>query len=142
MTRLPAFIAALFALLPGLAGAAPPLGMWLTPDRAAKVRLAPCGAELCGTIVWLKEPLDPATSKPRTDVRNVDPSLRARPIVGLRLLDGLKAADANHWRGGRIYDPRIGKTFPAKLTLRPDGGLDVQGCAGPFCVTQVWTPAN
>jgi uncharacterized protein (DUF2147 family) len=30
-------------------------GIWLHEDGGSKVRFAPCGAAVCGTIVWLKD---------------------------------------------------------------------------------------
>jgi len=125
-----------------LAKAATPAGEWITPDKAAKIRIAPCGDSLCGTVVWLKNRNDPATGRPQMDVRNPDPALRGRPVVGLRLLTGFKSAGASRWAGGRIYDPKSGKTYDSKLSLAPDGVLKVQGCVGVFCVTQAWTPAG
>ncbi len=41
-----------------------PLGVWLTKDKDAHVRIAECGGSLCGTIVWLKDPIDDGTGRP------------------------------------------------------------------------------
>src|SRR5258707_12098888 len=70
--------------------AADPNGMWLTENGAATVRIAACGAELCGTITALKEPTDPATGRPKTDKNNPDASLRSRPVVGVQIVFGMK----------------------------------------------------
>ncbi len=43
------------------ASAASPLGTWYTADKDSQVRIANCGGAICGTLVWLKEPNDPAT---------------------------------------------------------------------------------
>ncbi len=81
--------AALAALLSGLtlasAQAAEPTGTWLTQKRDAHVRIAHCGKALCGTIVWIKDKIDPKTGKPPVDVDNPNPRLRHRRIVGLRI---------------------------------------------------------
>ena len=45
----------------GPALAADPTGTWYTGDKDSQVRLTNCGGALCGTLVWLKEPNDPAT---------------------------------------------------------------------------------
>ena len=50
--------------------------------------VAPCGDELCGTIVWLSEPTLP-DGRVKKDVSNPDPSLRDRTILGLTILRGL-----------------------------------------------------
>ena len=45
------------------------------------------------------------------------------------------------WRGA-IYDPKRGKTYRSELKRRDANTLEVKGCIGPFCQTQVWTPAG
>jgi uncharacterized protein (DUF2147 family) len=135
-------LAALLALAPRVADAASVAGVWLSPVGDAKARIAPCGANLCGTIVWLTHPNNPATGKPYTDVLNPDPALRGRQIIGLRFLSGLKEAGDSRWTGGRIYDPKSGKTYDSKLSLDAKGNLKLEGCVGPFCQAQTWTPAT
>ncbi|MGH6852202.1 MAG: DUF2147 domain-containing protein, partial [Methylocella sp.] len=41
--------------------AADPLGTWYTANNDSKVHIVNCGGALCGAVVWLKEPIDPAT---------------------------------------------------------------------------------
>src|SRR5262249_62313470 len=54
--------AALFALAAmDSVAAADPTGVWLTQDGEAHIRVAKCGAAICGTVVWLKSPVDPET---------------------------------------------------------------------------------
>ena len=124
---------------PSLADAPSILGRWLTEDRLAVVEMAPCGAELCGRVVWIGD-----KEAPRTDVANPDPALRARPVCDLQILGGFKQAGADapgEWRDGWIYDPKSGKTYHAKMTLRDAATLDLRGYVGIplFGETQVWT---
>src|SRR4051812_32802209 len=51
------------------------VGIWLTQAGDAKVRVRKCGEGICGVIVWLKDPISPATGKPQVDDKN--PSLRS-----------------------------------------------------------------
>jgi uncharacterized protein (DUF2147 family) len=39
-------------------------GIWLTQAGDAKVRVSKCGAGICGAVVWLRTPIDPATARP------------------------------------------------------------------------------
>src|ERR1700682_4254687 len=71
------------------AHAADPTGIWLTEDGEARVRIYACGQNLCGTLISLKEPNDPATGKPKLDKFNQDTAKRARPIIGVDLMSGL-----------------------------------------------------
>ena len=102
------------------------------------VVIARCGEALCGTIakVLIERP-----GYPKTDVRNPDPKLRSRPIQGLRILGGFTRS-GDRWEGGRIYDPRSGKSYASKLALNSDGSLNVSGCISIFCKTVRWTRAR
>jgi uncharacterized protein (DUF2147 family) len=120
------------------AEAAEVTGRWITEDKSAVVAITRCGRSLCGTVakVLVERP-----AVPKTDVRNPDPKLRDRPIQGLRILSGF-TRDGERWEDGRIYDPKSGKSYASKLSLNPDGSLNVSGCIAVFCKTQRWSRAR
>src|SRR3979411_1068376 len=72
-------------------------GVWLTQAGDARVRVSKCGGGLCGVVVWLREPIDPATGKPQLDDKNHNPSLAKRPIIGRPLFSGMRASAPNKW---------------------------------------------
>jgi uncharacterized protein (DUF2147 family) len=117
------------------------VGDWLSRDGDAVVRIAPCGETVCGTFVWLRDAIDPATGRPEIDAHNPNPALRGRRILGLTFLAGFKPAGGGRWTDGRVYDPESGHTYRAKLSPAPDGRLKLEGCLGPFCRGQIWAPA-
>jgi uncharacterized protein (DUF2147 family) len=123
--------------------AADPTGTWLTEEGKATIRVTDCGGALCGTIIALKEPNDPATGKPKVDKNNIDASKRGRPIIGVQLVTALKPAGANKW-SGQIYNPEDGKTYNANVTLQNANTITVQGCilGGVICKTNTWTRAG
>jgi uncharacterized protein (DUF2147 family) len=90
---------------------------------------------LCGAIARI---LVDKPGVPSTDVRNPDPALRSKPLVGLRILSGFTGKD-DRWDEGRIYDPQSGKSYRSKLRLNKDGSLNVSGCIAFLCKTQSWT---
>jgi uncharacterized protein (DUF2147 family) len=121
-----------------------PQGTWLVQDQTAKVKIEPCAGrtdQLCGEIVWLKAPLDEA-GQPKRDIHNSDPGLRARPVMGLPLIREFHSAGPDRWEGGKIYDPRSGKTYNSKMQLKPDGTLRIDGCIAMFCQGQIWRRAS
>ena len=143
--RLPAhlsFFCALFVTL--FSGCLPahsqsdPSGVWLTQAGDARVHVSHCGSGLCGRIVWLKEPIDPKTNKPQVDDKNPNPALQKRPIIGLSLFIGMKAAGPNKW-SGKIYDADDGQTYTANVSVKSDDTLEVQGCVGALCGAETWT---
>lgn len=114
-------------------------GVWLTGDGSTRVRFEQCGANLCGRIVWLREPVDPATRQPWLDSLNEKPSLRQRPLVGLAIVTALKPEGGAAWSGS-LYNPLDGKTYTGGLRLLDASRLELSGCVlSIFCQTETWT---
>jgi uncharacterized protein (DUF2147 family) len=123
--------------------AAEPNGTWLTQTGGSRIRMADCGGALCGTIIWLKEPNDPETGKPKTDKNNSDAGKRSRPLLGVQIVLGMKPAGAGKWTG-QVYNAEDGKTYSGNLTYSGGDSLQLQGCAlgGLVCKSQTWTKVN
>ncbi|WP_379922778.1 DUF2147 domain-containing protein [Erythrobacter sp. R86502] len=132
-------VLAISILLAGRADAADAVaGRWLTAEKDAVIVIAPCGTALCGTIERFLIP--PPQGNDQRDVNNPDPARRSRRLLGTVILSGLKA-DGAVWRG-QIYDPNSGKSYRSIIRRKNAGVLEVKGCIGPFCQTQVWRKAS
>jgi uncharacterized protein (DUF2147 family) len=137
-----AFACALFvAPAANSAGGADVGGIWLTQAGDAKVKVNRCGGGLCGTVVWLREPIDSATGKPQVDDKNENPALRNRRIIGIALFIGMRAAGSNKW-AGRIYNADDGKTYASTVTFQDANKLEVQGCVGSLCGSETWSRSS
>jgi len=120
---------------PARACAAEPVaGRWMTAEKDAVVAIKPCGKAVCGTIDRFLVP--PPEGLDQRDINNPDTKLRTRKLLGLAILSGF-TADGDVWRG-RIYDPKSGKSYRSIIRRKGPGVLEVKGCIGPFCQTQVW----
>ena len=122
-----------------IAAAAPDdavIGRWRTETRNGIVEITPCGASICGRLIGS----DGLRANPAlTDLNNKDPSMRRRPLDGLRILSGFTRADGA-WDDGTIYNGEDGKTYGARVTPQDRDHLLVRGCIFvPFCKTQTWT---
>jgi uncharacterized protein (DUF2147 family) len=115
-----------------------PTGVWLTQAGDAKVAVSRCGETICGRIVWLKVPIDPATGKPQVDDKNPNPSLAKRPMIGLPLFVDMKPQGPGKW-SGRIYNADDGKLYASNVSLREPAKLSVEGCVGVLCGGETWT---
>ncbi len=139
------FFTLLAFLLPaGAAWAGEAEGTWATEGSKSHVTIVACGDNLCGTIVWLKEPLDDE-GKPKHDINNLDAALQGRPIIGLPLLANFVVGEeADVWQDGTIYNPEDGEIYSCTLTLLDDNTLKVRGYLGLplFGKTQIWTRVN
>lgn len=136
MKRVAILIAALAAT--PLAAAEPIDGMWVTQEKSGVVRVADCGATRCGRLAKFLEV--PPQGVDQRDVNNPDAMLRARKLLGLPILTGFKP-DGDVWRG-TIYDPKSGKSYRSILRRKDARTLEVKGCIGPFCQTQLWKRAD
>ena len=96
-----------------------PLGIWLTEEKEGKVRIEPCGPNLCGYSVDKKSNQN-----------------------GEQVLINMKPGK-DKW-SGRIFDPNSGSTYDSTIALKGTDSLRVQGCAfgGMFCGGQTWTRVN
>lgn len=113
-------------------------GRWITAEKNAVVHIAPCGKALCGRID--KFLILPAGGNDQRDVNNPDPGKRKRKLLGTAILSSLNE-DNGVWRG-QIYDPKTGRTYTSEVRRSANGALEVKGCLGPLCQTQVWQKAR
>jgi uncharacterized protein (DUF2147 family) len=124
------------------ARAADPLGKWYTADNDSQVRITNCGGALCGTLVWLKTPIDPATGQPKLDKNNADAAKQSRPLLGVPIVLAMTPSGAGVWSGD-VYNASDGKTYSGSFTMTGDDTADLKGCVmSIICKTQTWTRAK
>jgi uncharacterized protein (DUF2147 family) len=111
-------------------------GLWRDTRYGALVDIGDCGdGTPCGRLTWVDARL---TEGQTQDVRNRDPLLRSRTLIGLPVLRDFVSSPEG-WRDGWLYNPDDGKTFRAHLRLLSTSELRVTGCLGPLCRSEVWT---
>lgn len=107
----------------GLAEASDISGNWARGDGSARVRIAPCGADICAVNTWIR----PGTPKER---------------AGDRLVMSIKEdTDGSYF--GTAFDPQRDLSY--KLTVKVDGDrMTTKGCviAGLICKGVDWTRIN
>lgn len=118
---------ALAMLLTGAGSAiaqSPPEGVWLDHTGRGAVEIRPCGANLCGHIVWLED-------KANTS------------LCGTKIIGDLRKTKSGTWDNGWIYDPERQSRFDVELTPLKSGKLRVLGYAGVkfLSETMIWQPA-
>ncbi len=118
----------------------PAIGYKPDAERESKIQVFKCGkgkSLLCAKIAWLKNPKD-SKGRPLHDIRNEDPSMRDRPIVGLAIFTGLTPSAPATWTG-KIYNPEDGHTYTATLTVLSRKEIKLRGCkAWLLCGEKQW----
>lgn len=118
---------------PGAAREADIIGQWMTKDNESRIEIFQCGDKICGRIAWIPMPNKP-DGTPLRDFRNPDEALRARPLLGLQLMNNFTQTKPAKWSGGTIYNARKGKTKKVTLKLQSRDRLKV----GKFGFGQTW----
>lgn len=100
-----------------------PSGVWLRDDGNARVRIAPCGKNICATNLWIGD-----TSKGEE--------------AGDRLVMSLQPKTAGTL-AGTAYDEKRDRTYSITLKVSGDG-LVTRGCilGGVLCRNVGWTPVR
>ncbi len=115
------------------------VGYWLASDSIFEIKNF--DAALCAEIVqiFVAEGVDP---KSILYSNNMDPELQSRPLIGINILEGFYGEfnSKNTLKGGRIYNPRDGKSYKSRLRLLDNGNLRVEGCVLFICDGEEWQP--
>ncbi len=109
-------------LCAGPASAQEILGNWQRSDGTSRIRMAACGAAVCGTVTWLKNPDSPSK-------------------VGQRVFYDMKP-NGSGW-SGQAFNPEDGKTYTGKVTIS-GARMTTQGCVlgGLICKSVEWSRMN
>lgn len=115
------------------------VGVWEPSHGKARIKIEKIGTKYYGKIVWLREPIDPATQEKKVDKNNPDEAFRTKPLLGLRVLKDFEFTN-NSWENGTIYDPENGNTYNCKITPKDENTVEIRGYVGvpTFGRTDVW----
>ncbi len=120
---------ALIALtfLPQLVHAQDVTGLWRTEANDQgylEIKVQNCGAAICGIIAG---------------ARDLQGQTGPYEHVGQRMIWDMVPTDSSGvWNGGKIWDPRNGRTYNSRMTLLANK-LTVAGCVLGICQSQTWT---
>ena len=106
------------------------LGTWLNEEATGKITLYKENGKYFGKLVWLREPNDKVTGKPRTDKENPEEKLKSAPLIGLVNMRNFTFDGTDEWSGGTIYDPKNGKTYKCYIHFDGPNKLKIRGYIG------------
>ena len=122
---MPAAVFATLAIGVSSALAGEPTGLWFDHTGRGAVEITRCGNQLCGHLVWLKDPA------------------HAKEVCGVQIIGDVKPMGNGAWDGGWIYDPERQSKFSVELTPIGARSLKVVGYMGSkwLSETMMWTRA-
>ena len=108
-------------------------GLWMSPKKDTKIEIYQRSGKFYGKIIW-------GSGTEIKDLKNPDKSLRDRDLVGLDILTDFVFDGKDTWQSGTIYDPREGKTYSCKMSLKGQNSLNIRGFVGIslFGRTETW----
>jgi uncharacterized protein (DUF2147 family) len=117
------------------------IGSWKNGEGTGIIQIYKNGEKYQGKIIWLNEPNDPETGKPKLDKKHPDEKNHNRHVMGLINMWGFHFNGTNEWTGGKIYDPKNGKTYSCKITMDNNNTIKVRGFFGFSMIgrTDLWT---
>jgi uncharacterized protein (DUF2147 family) len=121
--------------------------VWFNEKKTSKIQIYKAvNGDYCGKVVWLDQPIDKETGKPKLDKENPDDKLKSTPVMNLVIMRGFKksAENPNEYVDGSIYDPKNGKTYCGKITFNGKT-LELHGyiCSVKFLGrTETWSLAE
>jgi len=120
---LTAFAALVLATASQAQQSADPSGIWLRDDGNARVRIAPCGSNICATNLWIGD-----TSKGEE--------------TGDRLVMSLQPKSPDTL-SGTAYDAKRDRTYSITVQVS-ENALLTRGCilGGILCKNVYWQPAK
>ncbi|MFC4231402.1 DUF2147 domain-containing protein [Parasediminibacterium paludis] len=110
------------------------LGEWTSPKKDSRVLIYKSNNLYYGKIIW-------GSGSETKDKKNPNITLRNRDLIGLVILSNFKYDGHGEFMDGSIYDPRVGKTYTCKMTLKSETQLSIRGYIGIslFGRSEVWT---
>src|SRR5215210_313811 len=96
------------------------IGVYWSPKQDAKIEIYKKGDKYFGKSIWIENK--------RKDLKNPNPSLRERSLLGTDLFTNFTFKDGTY-EDGKIYDPESGKTYDCKMSFNGKS-LKVRGYVG------------
>lgn len=124
-------------------------GIWQTHELS-EVTIALCPEGFCGILSKIVVPREGLTEEEYaaaqampvesfTDLRNPDPALRSRPMLGLQILTLLPSSKPNVY-DGEIYNPQDGNIYSGYVEMLGPDQMRLNGCVlyNIICQGQDW----
>lgn len=101
-------------------------GVWRNTNNTVHIKAAPCGKNMCATVVWADSQTKAAVAASKRD------------ILGMQLLRDFRQTGPSMWKG-TVYVPDRDLTVSGTITMLDPNTLKAVGCfLGMICQTRHW----
>ncbi|MGJ1265623.1 DUF2147 domain-containing protein [Sphingobacterium spiritivorum] len=113
------------------------LGTWEADKKDVIIEIFKQGDKYFGKYIWGKPIVESDGVTSKKDLKNPDPKLRSRDLIGITSLTGLKW-DGEEYGDGKIYNAPTVDTYKCKVWIKNDK-LYLRGYLGVSLLGQTAT---
>ena len=124
----------------------PAVGVWKTIDDktnqpASLIKIEEVNGLLQGTII---KTFPAPGETPLIYCNLCKDDRKDKPLIGMKIMSGLKKDGTGSWSDGKILDPKEGEIYRVKIATEDGKKMDVRGYIGVPLLgrTQVWYKAE
>lgn len=104
------------------------VGVWESDKKDARMEIYKESNHYYGKYLWGNQIVEADGVTSKKDVKNLDPKLRSRNLIGITSLTGLRW-DGKEYVDGKIYNPPSGDTYSCKAWVENDK-MNLRGYMG------------
>lgn len=93
------------------------IGKWESDKKDVILEVFKKGDKYYGKYLWGKEIVESDGKTSKKDIKNPDPKLRSRNVIGITSLTNL-TWNGNEYEDGKIYNAPSGDTYSCKLWIK------------------------
>ncbi len=104
------------------------VGVWESDKKDVKLEIYKDGSTYSGKYLWGNQLVESDGVTSKKDLKNPDPKLRSRNLIGITSLTGLKW-DGKQYVDGKIYNAPSGDMYSCKVWIE-EGKMNLRGFMG------------
>lgn len=103
-------------------------GKWMSSENNLIVQVYREANEFKAKTIWFNDPTDNRDINEYYDVKNPNPALKNRRLIGMTVLENLVyVPETKSWENGTIYDATTGRIWSSAVSMLTDGTIKVTG---------------
>lgn len=116
------------------------LGRWESTNGRSIIRFYEDGNHYAAKLMWYYNSYD-EDGKMRKDLKNPDPNMKKRGLIGITLIYDLTYKGNYNWSGGKVYQFKTGRTYDCKVRMIDEDTIQITAYLGltVFGKSMLWS---